>query len=78
MHDVVQSMLGFKGSPNMPHPAHMGEDAPKYMLDLYERFKNGPISKGQTEGNTVRSIKAKIGMFMFIKYIKQITFIIYC
>lgn len=57
-------MLGFKESPNMPHPEHGAEDAPKYMLDLYERFKHGPISKGRTEGNTVRSIQAKIGMFI--------------
>ena len=61
LHQFVKTMLGFKESPNMPRPENPAEEAPKYMLDLYERFKNGPISKGQLTGNTVRSIKAKIG-----------------
>lgn len=61
MHDVVQTMLGFREAPQMPYPTHSAESAPKYMLDLYERFKDRPISKGQAEGNTVRSIQAKIG-----------------
>lgn len=70
LHQFVKTMLGFKESPNMPHPKNPAEEAPKYMLDLYERFKDGPISKGQLSGNTVRSIKAKIetvsGQPMFI------------
>lgn len=70
LHQFVKTMLGFKESPNMPHPSNPAEEAPKYMLDLYERFKDGPISKGQLTGNTVRSIKAKIdtinGQPMFI------------
>ncbi|KAL4239221.1 Bone morphogenetic protein 3 [Mactra antiquata] len=70
MHDAVKSMLGFSEGGDMPHPSDITGSAPRYMLDLYDRFKNGPISKGRAEGNTVRSIEAKIetvdGQAMFV------------
>ena len=65
LHEFVKTILGFKGNPSLP-PVNPAQEAPKYMLDLYERFKDGPISKGQLTGNTVRSIKAKIGMLYVI------------
>jgi hypothetical protein len=46
---------------NYPHPDKIEDEAPKYMLDLYERFKNNQIAKGSLMGNTVRSIQADIG-----------------
>lgn len=77
MHNVVKSMLGFSDSPNMPHPQHSATAAPKYMLDLYERFRQGPISTGKTEGNTVRSIEAKIDVVndvpMFVFNLTSVT-----
>ena len=63
LHEFVKTMLGFKEDPSTV-PVNPAQDAPKYMLDLYERFKDGPISKGQLTGNTVRSIKAKIGKLL--------------
>ncbi|KAK3592663.1 hypothetical protein CHS0354_015963 [Potamilus streckersoni] len=64
LHETIRTLLGFKEIPyrvsnSMPHPSHPGEDAPKYMMDLYEKFKSGPISKGKLSGNTVRSIHAE-------------------
>lgn len=66
MHETVQTLLGFKDSPKyrskiLPHPDKIEDEAPKYMLDLYERFKNNQIAKGSLMGNTVRSIQADIG-----------------
>lgn len=65
MHNAVKTLLGFAEGADMPHPSNVAESAPRYMLDLYDRFKNGPISMGQTEGNTVRSIQAKIGRYIY-------------
>lgn len=62
LHEAVKSLLGFKGDPKAsPTPNLWGEEAPKYMMDLYDRFKNSPIYKGQLTGNTVRSIHADTG-----------------
>nr|WND63736.1 bone morphogenetic protein 3 [Sinonovacula constricta] len=58
MHNFVKSMLGFTGE--VRNEKKLTGEAPKFMLDLYERFKDGPISKGQMSSNTIRSIQPKI------------------
>ena len=35
---------------------------PPYMLHLYAQYKNGGVERGQVVANTVRSIRAEIGM----------------
>jgi hypothetical protein len=50
-HILLWTLLGFKDSPKyrskiLPHPDKIEDEAPKYMLDLYERFKNNQIAKG--------------------------------
>lgn len=70
MHETVRTLLGFKDSPKyrskiLPHPDKIEDEAPKYMLDLYERFKNNQIAKGSLMGNTVRSIQADIGQYLY-------------
>ncbi|VDI68563.1 bone morphogenetic protein 3/3B [Mytilus galloprovincialis] len=65
MHETFRTLLGFSDSPKyksklLPHPGKIENEAPKYMMDLYERFKNNQIAKGQLLGNTVRSIQADI------------------
>jgi hypothetical protein len=67
LHEAVRTLLGFQESPNRYHksqqtvPGVLSEQAPQYMMDLYEKFKNNRISKGHLSGNTVRSIHAEIG-----------------
>lgn len=63
---AVRTLLGFTKNPTsrsrlLPNPDKLSEEAPQYMMDLYERFKNTRISKGHLFGNTVRSIQAEIG-----------------
>jgi hypothetical protein len=74
LHEAVRTLLGFKESlvPQtrsdlLPFPGQKSDDEkpPQYMLDLYEKFKNSRISKGQLSGNTVRSIHAEIGEYLF-------------
>lgn len=67
MHETVRNILGFKDSPKylgklLPHPNKIDE-APKYMMTLYERFKNNRIAKGRLLGNTVRCIEGQIVEF---------------
>ena len=63
---AVKTLLGFREVPQtgvrtprsaLPQPG----SAPSYMLELYEQFKYGQISKGRKAANTVRSINAQIG-----------------
>lgn len=66
LHEAVRTLLGFQESPNRYQksqtvPSVLSEQAPQYMMDLYEKFKNNRISKGHLSGNTVRSIHAEIG-----------------
>ncbi|XP_062566779.1 bone morphogenetic protein 3-like [Saccostrea cucullata] len=75
LHEAVRTLLGFEESPArylklQTVPNFLSEQAPQYMMDLYEKFKNSRISKGHLSGNTVRSIHAEIatvnGETMFI------------
>ncbi|XP_061168044.1 bone morphogenetic protein 3-like [Saccostrea echinata] len=75
LHEAVRTLLGFQDSPGrylklQTVPNFLSEQAPQYMMDLYEKFKNSRISKGHLSGNTVRSIHAEIavvnGETMFI------------
>ena len=82
---AVKDLLGFKDLPatGTPKPrvdkwngkgGPRGRDeAPKYMMKLYEKYKyGGAISNGQQYGNTARSISASIGKFgFFLKIILQ-------
>lgn len=66
LHEAVRTLLGFQESPDRYQklqtvPNVLSEQAPQYMMDLYEKFKNNRISKGHLSGNTVRSIHAEIG-----------------
>ncbi|XP_069125272.1 bone morphogenetic protein 3-like [Argopecten irradians] len=74
LNESIKTLLGFKDELPRGHhssPYGVGQEAPKYMLDLYERFRNSQISKGHLSGNTVRSIHAEIAevngeeMFVF-------------
>ncbi|XP_052818743.1 bone morphogenetic protein 3-like [Mya arenaria] len=70
MHLAVRSMLGFAGEPRGPRPALSADNAPKYMLDLYNMISEGRMSTEQLQGNTVRSIQSSIetvnGQPMFV------------
>nr|ANJ60739.1 bone morphogenetic protein 3 [Pinctada fucata] len=75
LHQAVGTLLGFKEwselrGRELPDPNAKSKEAPRYMMDLYEKFKNSRISKGQLSGNTVRSINAEIaevnGNTMFV------------
>ena len=49
------------GRPHHPAP-DAARPAPRYMLDLYEKYKNGwLLQNSQVAANTVRSIQAEIG-----------------
>lgn len=63
INDILQSLLGFKGKPRLQQDFNVEEDAPKYMLDLYELVKDGQTAR-QLRSDTVRSIKATTGMFV--------------
>ena len=65
MKQMVKSMLGFKDFPGSKKSFLDKKEAPQYMLDLYERFKDRPVSVGQSNSNTVRSIEAKISESFF-------------
>ncbi|XP_033742698.1 bone morphogenetic protein 3-like [Pecten maximus] len=74
LNEAVKTLLGFKDElprNKLSFPYGVGQEAPKYMLDLYDRFRNSQISKGHLSGNTVRSIHAEIAevngeeMFVF-------------
>ena len=64
---AIRTLLGFHKLPNPGgHPTASGPHgmegaAPKYMMDLYQKYKDGTIMKGDRTGNTVRSIHADIG-----------------
>lgn len=67
LHEAVRTLLGFQESPDRYQklqtvPNVLSEQAPQYMMDLYEKFKNNRISKGHLSGNTVRSIHAEIAV----------------
>ena len=65
---AVKTLLGFEELPDprgyIPSPKDMGA-ASRYMMDLYNRHKEGAITKGKYTGNTVRSIHANIGKKIF-------------
>ena len=71
LHEAMRSLLGYRSGPSndhllprgrrLPDPYDVKQEAPKYMLDLYAKFRNTQISKGQLSGNTVRSIHGDIG-----------------
>ena len=80
---AVKDLLGFKDLPaaGTPKPrvdkwngkgGPRGRDeAPKYMMKLYEKYKyGGAISNGQQYGNTARSISAATGNF-FLRFLLQ-------
>ena len=76
LHEAVRKLLGFESSPpHPPRPRRQGRalllpdprkppPMPKYVLDLYEKYRSGEMREGgHTLGNTVRSIPAEIGEF---------------
>lgn len=78
LHDAVRTLLGFQESPDRYQkpqtvPKVLSEQAPQYMMDLYEKFKNNRISKGHLSGNTVRSIHAEIGKQQLAKFLRNFT-----
>ena len=67
MQHAVKTLLGFKEVPrrdsgNVPSPYNT-KVAPKFMLDLYQKYKDGKIRSGRQTANTVRSIQADIGEY---------------
>ncbi|XP_064621336.1 uncharacterized protein LOC135484122 [Lineus longissimus] len=59
---AVKKMLGFKEFPSIRHHKQEEiEEAPKYMLDLYDRYKFSTIPKDGKRGNTVRMIFSHTG-----------------
>ncbi|CAH1793577.1 unnamed protein product [Owenia fusiformis] len=67
---TIKNMLGYEKLPSDPKSkSTVMETAPKYMLDLYEKYRNGRFKKDEDRGNTVRSIHASIvkvnGQVMF-------------
>lgn len=61
---ALQTLLGFPAKSLTPGSAIGHFDsrlAPQYMLDLYERYKDGRIRSGGQVANTVRSIQAERG-----------------
>ena len=68
LHDAVRELLGFQKLPDTSEFDHdllkghgFRDDAPRYMMQLYEEYKYGTITKGRNYGNTLRSINAQIG-----------------
>lgn len=65
LQEAVRNLLGFKDLPQSESGRMIDvEDrkmAPKYMLDLYEKFKSGDIQQDNADANTVRSIHSQIG-----------------
>ena len=81
---AVKDLLGFSQIPPTQKPkvevkgkldslfgASVEDEAPQYMMDLYEKYKYGKISKGRKTGNTVRSIKAHIGKLYSRHFLKS-------
>ena len=69
LHEAVRKLLGFESSPSprrrqgralLPDPRRP-PPMPKYVLDLYEKYRSGEMREGPSLGNTVRSIPAEIG-----------------
>ena len=60
---AAQRLLGLRDIPtNEGVPTDFDvKMAPKYMLDLYEKYKDGRIRSGKRVANTVRSIQAQVG-----------------
>jgi len=72
VYDIIQSMLGFKERPSVGQKLSVGENAPKYMLDLYELVKNGNLNQ-QMRGDTVRSVKAQLGEYFITIFPSRIS-----
>lgn len=72
LHQTVKTLLGFRETPKdpqlLPNPNDANEVAPKYMLDLYERYRYGGTRRGKMRGNTVRCIQSDIGKQMYYNY----------
>ncbi|XP_025109610.1 LOW QUALITY PROTEIN: bone morphogenetic protein 3-like [Pomacea canaliculata] len=79
LHEAVRQLLGFSSSPEskpgqgsafLPDPSRP-PPMPKYVMDLYDKYRSGEMQDGPTLGNTIRSIHAEIGevngeaMFVF-------------
>ena len=68
---AAQRLLGLR---HLPSGSRRPRDfdvkmAPKYMLDLYEKYKDGRFRSGKQVANTVRSIQAEVGeysMYLFV------------
>ncbi|KAK2156983.1 hypothetical protein LSH36_201g03053 [Paralvinella palmiformis] len=62
---AAQKLLGLRDLPSSGSRKARSFDvkmAPKYMLDLYEKYKDGRIRSGKQVANTVRSIQAEVGV----------------
>ena len=61
----VKTLMGYKdlplGEKGVVRGTPDGRVVPRYMLDLYSKFKNTDIVTGGGLANTVRSISAEIG-----------------
>ncbi|XP_046379229.1 bone morphogenetic protein 3-like [Haliotis cracherodii] len=76
LHEAVRKLLGFTSTPpkpsrKIPNPYEKETNPPKYILDLYEKYKFSESHQEELLGNTVRSLHAEIGevndeaMFIF-------------
>ncbi|PVD38428.1 hypothetical protein C0Q70_01043 [Pomacea canaliculata] len=73
LHEAVRQLLGFSSSPEskpgqgsafLPDPSRP-PPMPKYVMDLYDKYRSGEMQDGPTLGNTIRSIHAEIGSGKF-------------
>ena len=70
LHQAVRTLLG----PNVPEDVPGGADSvnwggatpepPRYMMRLYEKYRDGSLGRDKESANTVRSIPAQIGKKM--------------
>ena len=66
---TMQGVLGLQNTPSQSSEQSWTDSdfdmkmAPKYMLDLYEKYRDGRILSGKQVANTVRSIQAQIGTY---------------
>lgn len=69
LHEAVRKILRLPSSSGsephkkrqlLPDP-HKPLPMPRYVLDLYEKYRSGDMRNGPDLGNTVRSIHAEIG-----------------
>lgn len=66
LHEAVRKLLGFTSTPpkpsrKIPNPYEKETNPPKYILDLYEKYKFSESHQEELLGNTVRSLHAEIG-----------------